>query len=60
VELDGRAAHLIAERVEADLRRDGLLQANGFPVHRVSPDRLAGDPDGLEAQLRTALDLHPA
>lgn len=60
VELDGRAAHLIPERVEADLRRDGLLQASGFSVHRVSPDRLAGDPDGLESQLRTALHLGPA
>lgn len=60
VELDGRAAHLIPEQVEADLRRDGLLQASRFAVHRVSPDRLERDPDGLESQLRAALDLGPA
>jgi predicted transcriptional regulator of viral defense system len=59
-ELDGRAAHLIPEQVEADLLRDGLLQANGIPVHRVSPRRLERDRDGLESQLRTALASGPA
>jgi very-short-patch-repair endonuclease len=55
VELDGRSAHLIPEQVENDLLRDGLLQAHGLAVHRISALRMRSDPDGLELQLRTGL-----
>lgn len=56
VELDG-ASHLEPERVRADRRRDGLLQAHGLAVHRIGSDRLAEDGDGVERQLAAALRL---
>lgn len=59
-ELDGRSAHLIPEQVERDLLRDGILQAAGIPVHRITSHRLETDPAGLERQLRQALTLRRA
>jgi predicted transcriptional regulator of viral defense system/very-short-patch-repair endonuclease len=57
VELDDYSTHGTPEAMEEDRRRDGLLQAAGWAVHRITGQRL--DPpsrDQLERQLRPALD----
>jgi hypothetical protein len=59
-ELDGGAAHEIPEQRELDLLRDGLLQLEGFDVHRVSRLRFDRDPDGVDSQVRAALRPRPA
>ncbi len=56
-ELDGYGAHLTPDRAEADRVRDGLLQAEGIPVHRITSRRIERDADRLDAQLRTALGV---
>ncbi len=56
-ELDGYGAHLTPDRAEADRERDGLLQAGGVPVHRITSRRIERDADRLDAQLRTALGV---
>jgi len=56
-ELDGYGAHLTPDRAEADRERDGLLQAGGMPVHRITSRRIERDADRLQAQLRAALGL---
>lgn len=55
VELDTYATHGSRETIEADRRRDGLLQAHGLPVHRITDTRLGREPDQVDAQLRRAL-----
>jgi very-short-patch-repair endonuclease len=59
-ELDGGAAHEIPEQRELDLLRDGLLQLEGFDVHRVSRLRFDRDRDSVESQVCAALRLRPA
>lgn len=56
-ELDGYGAHLTPDRAEADRERDGLLQAAGVPVHRITFRRIERDAAGLDAQLRVALGV---
>jgi predicted transcriptional regulator of viral defense system len=57
VELDGLGAHGTVAAIEEDRRRDGLLQAHSFSVHRFTDRRLATDPDGIDDQLRKGLRL---
>ncbi|HKJ35337.1 MAG TPA: DUF559 domain-containing protein, partial [Solirubrobacterales bacterium] len=57
IELDGWGAHGTRERREEDLERDGILQANGYSTHRITPRRIRRDGDALERQLRLALNL---
>jgi very-short-patch-repair endonuclease len=57
VELDGYGAHMTPDRTEADRERDGLLQADGIPVHRITSGRIERDANRLEVQLRRALGV---
>lgn len=56
IELDDYSTHGTPEAMEEDRRRDGLLQAAGWAVHRVTGRRLdLPDRDQLERQLSLAL-----
>jgi very-short-patch-repair endonuclease len=55
VELDGRAYHGAKAEFDADRDKDAALLAAGFPVVRVTWERLAGAPDREASRLRRLL-----
>ena len=57
VELDGRDAHTRQLAFEDDRERDRSLAASGWRPVRVTSAHLRGDPDALEADLRSLLGL---
>lgn len=60
VELDTYSTHGSRRTIEADRRRDGLLQSHAFSVHRFTDRRLGTDPDGIDRQLRAAFSARPS
>lgn len=59
IELDGYAWHGDRRAFEEDRARDNALQALGWRVVRITWAKLRFDPDGVEALLRTYLNLAP-
>ncbi len=56
LEADGYLHHTTPEAFERDRTRRNAMELAGWRVYQVTAQRIAGDPDGLVAEMRAALE----